>query len=354
MVRPPLEFHKLAEDWVCVRVTDVQALDLNRYRFDFDLTLAVLLAHPDGTVYHRLGGRTKADPSAWMSMPALLRVMRATLVEHRTHRPVVRPKPKPRQTVYDIESFARRMAKKPQRPACIHCHTVHEAQVRDRQARGTFDPDQVWIWPGPERLGLQMEPVAQNRVAAIAKDSVAERAGLRVGDELVQAGDQPVQTVMDLSWVLDRMPASGGTLALTLRRGGEARRVALPLADGFKRGDLLAWSWRPYKWALRPAPGMGGPLLDAAAKRALGIPARSWAFRVRYIVDWGDYPEQGRENRRRGLRQGDVVVRYAGRNDFADMAHFHAFVRLKLRRGQKVEVELLRNGAPHTLQVTLE
>ena len=43
-------------------------VDLNAIQFDFGLTLAVLLMHHDGTVYHRYGGRPADDPLVWSSM----------------------------------------------------------------------------------------------------------------------------------------------------------------------------------------------------------------------------------------------------------------------------------------------
>jgi len=103
LVRPPLEFQSLADEFVCVRVTDMQAIDLNRYRFDFDLTLCILLANADGTIYHRYGGRTHDDPLAWMSTKTLIDVMRGTLAEHADYekKPIDR-KALPRQTVYDM------------------------------------------------------------------------------------------------------------------------------------------------------------------------------------------------------------------------------------------------------------
>ena len=143
LLRPDEDFIEAAKGYVCVRVTDMQAVDLNRYPFDFDLTLIVLLANADGTIYHRCGGRTHDDPLAWMSQKILVDVMRATLTEHASYQKNPRPpEMRPARTIYDDKLFARRM--QPKRPDCIHCHQIHEAEVRGRQARGEFDRDSVW------------------------------------------------------------------------------------------------------------------------------------------------------------------------------------------------------------------
>ncbi len=52
-----------------MRVTNINEVDLNTFTFDHDLTMAVVLAHPDGTVYHRYGGRADLSP---MSMDGLV------------------------------------------------------------------------------------------------------------------------------------------------------------------------------------------------------------------------------------------------------------------------------------------
>ena len=355
LVRPPIEFRKLAERYVCVRVTDMQSVDLNRYRFDFDLTLCILLANADGTVYHRYGGRTHADPLAWMSTETLIGVMRATLAEHAAYQQAPAERRKmPRRTVYDIATFRKRMDRKPKRPDCIHCHTVHEAQIRDRQARGVFRESSIWIWPAPERIGLTMDAKDQTRVLRVAPDSVAAKAGLRGDDHLLTIGTQKILTINDLQWVLDQTPFRGGDIPVTFRRGTNVKRSRLRPVEGFKRTDALTYSWRPYKWALRPAPGFGGPELSVAQKKALGLAAGQFAFRVQYIVDWGDRPQQGRANRRAGLRKGDVVIRYAGKDDFETVPHFHAWTRLTRRRGETVEIVLLRGGRRQVVRVELK
>lgn len=353
---------RAARDYVCVRVTDMQSVDLGRYAFDYDLTMAVLLAAADGTVYHRLGGRTTADPLAWMSQRVLVDVMQATLREHSQRavdpasaRSAKRPPPR---TIYDIASFRERVDAKGERPACIHCHTVHDAQLRDRMAKPSFDKDSIWIWPDPDRIGLTMEPLDQARIRSVVQATAADRAGLQQGDRLLTVGDQRILTVHDLQWVLDRMPLAGGPLRVRFRReakdGAKEHSITIEVPAGFKRTDPLSWSWRSYKWPLRPAPGCGGPLLREDEKKRLGLHPAKWAFRVQYIVDWGDTPEQGRENLRQGLRKGDVVFSYAGRDDFASMDHFHAWTRLRRSVGERVHIGVLRDGKRLDLVVELK
>ena len=127
----------------------------------------------------------------------------------------------------------------------------------------------------------------------------------------------------------------------------------MKLEPGFKRADPLTYAWRPYKWGLTPKPGFGGPALTATEKKRAGLAPDAWAFRVQYIVDWGPEPGQGRAVRRAGLRRGDVVTAYAGKRDFASVPHFHSWVRLTRKRGEDIEIEVLRRGVKKILRVRL-
>lgn len=339
----------------------MQAVDIDRYRFDFDLTLAILIANPDGKIYHRIGGRTHQDPLAWMSMPHVIRVLRDALDTHTAYQRSLAAasaaKAAPvggERTIYDIPTFRKKIARQGKKPACIHCHTIHDAEVRDAQARGVFRKRDIWVWPAPARIGLAMASGDQSLIVSVAKNSIAARAGLRASDRLLSLGEQRILTVHDIQWVLHNQPFEGGVLALRYRRGDTPHQAKLRLTAGFKATDAITYSWRSYKWQLRPAPGFGGPLLDAAARRSLGLAGKPWAIRVQYIVDWGDRPQQGRHNRQRGLRKGDVVYGYAGKGDFVSVAHFHSWVRLTRKRGEEVEIELLRKGEHRKIRVLLK
>ena len=68
--------------YVPVRVTDMRGVDLARWPFDFDLTFAMLAVHPDGTVYHRYGGRDWRGADRWLTRASLEAFLRAGLARH--------------------------------------------------------------------------------------------------------------------------------------------------------------------------------------------------------------------------------------------------------------------------------
>lgn len=351
MVAPKGAFRALAERFVCVRITDMRDVDVAWLRFDFDLTFAALLLHENGHIYHRFGGRTARDPLAWTSMAALEQVMRVTLREHArfdAKASVARP---PRRTVSDLAVFAERDRKK--RVSCVHCHNVHDFELAQARRDGTWKREQIWIWPGPERIGLRMDAVDQALVRAVAADSSAGKAGVEVGDRIVRAGESAVATVHDLQFALRAIPHAGGELPVVLARGKERKLVSIQLGSAWRETSVADYAWRPYKWNLAPAPGFGGPPLSAARKKRLGLDPKRFAFRVQYLVTWGPNAARGRNVARAGLRIGDIVTSYAGKSDFTSIDDFHAWVRLECKVGQVVEVAYLRKGEPATLRLKL-
>jgi hypothetical protein len=129
--------------------------------------------------------------------------------------------------------------------------------------------------------------------------------------------------------------------------------AAVTLREGWKRCPPEEYAWRPYKWNLSPSAGFGGPVLDAAGRTRLGIDAGTFAFRIGYLVDWGENGHRGRAARAAGLQKGDVVVSFAGKSDFVSVDHFHAWIGLTRTAGEDVEVVVLRLGVRRTLRYRL-
>lgn len=354
MVRAPKSLREAAAGYVPVLVTDMSDVDIEVLRFDFDLTLAMLLMHPDGKVYHRYGSRPHDDASAWTSIDGLCALLSATREEHAAYdaRRGDAKLTKWRRA-RDHPAVARLTAG--QKPgSCIHCHSIHDALARDAMSSGKWRDEQKWIYPDPSRVGLHMDASLQNRVREVLPDSPAARADIQVGDFVLGAGDRDrVLTIADLCEVLHRTDAGATRLPLSVRRGDVTRTLEIELTAGWRHCPPREYAWRPFQWNLSPAPGFGGPALTIAEKRRLSIPTESFAFRVQYLVDWGERAHRGRAARAAGIQKGDVILAFAGRSDFTSPEHFHAFVRLTRRAGEEVEVRLLRDGERLTLRYRL-
>ena len=344
----------LYDSFELVRVTDMRGVDLARWRFDFDLTFAALAGHADGTVYHRYGGRPWNDPDEWLSVTSFRRMLTASLARHAEHelartedarqRPGA-PKPAPVES-----SPSYRGSPESSKDQCVHCHQLYRYELADARADGSFEPDDIWKYPAPERIGLELALDDPTRIEGVVPDSPADAAGVAVGSRIATLGGVPVASFADVQWVLENLPNGACELALTCV--DETHDPApLELADGWKRGTALEFSWRPLKFELKPALGFGGRALTSAEIAKLSPRNVTFAFEVTYLVTWGRNQRFGREAARAGLREGDIVLALGGRSDFQTPDHVHAWWRLERTPGEHVDIEILRDGELRTISI---
>ncbi|MCA8976091.1 MAG: PDZ domain-containing protein [Planctomycetes bacterium] len=353
MGRSSDDLDRAAADYVCVRITDMAAVDLGLVRFDFDLTFAVVLMHADGTVYHRYGSRGPASADGYLSLSSLARLLTDALPEHRAYdRDPKPPRAEEPRPAIELPALQRRIASG-QKIDCVHCHTINDAERKDGIRPQSGHPDEVYVFPDPERVGLTLDREQQNVVAAVTPDSPAATAGLRAGDVLLQLGNARILTFADVQWQLHNTRSGQTVLPLSFRREDEESSTNLLLAADWKRCDPADYAWRPYKWTLSPAPGFGGPTLDAEQKAKLGLAPEQFAMRVRYLVTWGERAHRGRAAAGAGLEQCDVLLSFAGKSDFTSTAHFHAWVRLTRKADEEVEFVVLRGGECRRLRYRL-
>ena len=330
---------KAARDYVCVRITNINEIDLSRFPFDYDLTMAFLLAHPDGTVYHRYGGRADVSP---MNVATLIDVLNKGVATHREYSNAPRP-PGPKDP-WTIRGLVRSKLKGIMKPVngCYHCHYVREANqylaVRDR----TWTPDHFWIWPLPERIGLELDQDKQYRVQHAIAGSAAAVAGLRAGDVLRTLAGNRVLTKYDIQWVLENASSDAVVLTYSALRRGEITRGTLRLDRGWKIGDPRDYDWRVdnvYTEHMRkylPTPGLIGDWLTGSALADLDLPSDGFALRVTH-ANYGAHVS--------GIRRGDVVLGAGNRSDFKTPRDFYHWCEM-MRLGKKdIKLELLRRGS---------
>ncbi len=343
MARGSQELNDAAAPYVCVRVTNLSRWDLHLVRFDFDLTFAAVLMHPDGTVYHRYGARGPGDASAYLSLPSLARLLRDTLGEHAAYAKNPSP-PAAQPPLPAIElPVLQQKIQAGQKIDCVHCHTVNDAEHVDAVLGNRWRQDDLWNYPDPARMGLTLDREQQATITAVAADSPAAKAGLRAGDSLLRLGEQrSVRSQSDVQWALHQAPFGETALPVRFRSGTTEVDASLKLPTGWKRCAPEDYAWRPYKWNLSPSAGFGGPALTAAAKAELGVAETTFAFRVQYLVDWGENAHRGRAAKAAGLQKGDVVVSFAGQHDFRSVEHFHTWIGLTRTAGEDTEIVVLR------------
>jgi serine protease Do len=327
----------VAKQFVLVRITRMRGVDLDLFDFDYDLTWMGFFLHPDGTIYGRYGGRDADSAESRVSLAGLRYALEAALARHRRmeiHPPPAETKPPRMAEQYPA---ARRL---PER-ACIHCHQVYDLRRESLQAAGKWRLDDLWVYPLPENIGLTLDVDRGDRVARVATDSPADRAGIQAGDRLLTIDDRPIASFADVQYALHRAPARG-TLTLAWQHDKETRKRELPLIEGWRKTDI---SWR---WSLRgvdPPPWVHGDDLSAEEKKALGLSAQRLAFRQGPFVS--------DPARRAGIRQNDIVLGVDGKQLDMSERQFAAYVRVNYRVGDRVTYNILRRGQRLEVPLTL-
>ncbi len=333
----------------------MRGIDLRQFRFNYDLTLALVAMNADGTVYTTYAGRTATGASSHQSTGSLAAVLAEAMERHKSHKPrkpstlpPTRPPTRPPTTVEDLAWWKRDKREH----KCFHCHMVHDAMQQEGRRLNRWTERDQFSWPDPMRVGLRLDREQQTVVAEAIKGSPAAKAGLRKGDRIVSIGGAAPISFGDIQQVLQDAGWGPVSVPVTWQRGSKPGRGTLRLRKGWRRPSPEEYAWRSMKWAMSPKPGFGGPPLTAEEKRRLGIAEESFAFRVGYIVTWGKNAETGRNARRAGIRKGTIVLSVAGKNDFRDMGHFHAWFRMTRRPGERVPIEVIQNETRKTLTLT--
>jgi serine protease Do len=320
-----------------LRITNMRGVDINVFDFDYDLTWAALFMNGHETILGRYGGRDEKSPTDYLTLAGLKHSLRAALLEHRRD-PTWKSRPgdTPPRTVEQYPA-----AKGLKADACIHCHQVYDFRREQRQAAGTWQIDDIWVYPLPATLGMVLDAERGDRLKSVTAGSPAERAGLRAGDELTEVNGQAVASFTDVQYALHR--ARGvAAVRVAWRRDHKTRQASLELPTGWRKSDL---SWRASMWSLEPSPCVQGNDLTAREKRDLGLPEQGMAFRQ------GDFVAD--PAKAAGVQAGDVIFGIDGKKLDLTMLQFNMYVRLKFKPGDRITFNLLRDGKRLDLPMTL-
>ena len=322
----------------------MSGLDLNLFQFDFDLTFTTLLMNPDGKIYHRFGSRNDEDAMSWISMEALTRVMNLTVKEHTKYIKKPNFKALPAKKIEDFKAY-----KLVKNKGCIRCHQVHDAMQAQLKADKLWSKEDLWIYPDPKRIGLKLDPVVQNKI--IESTSFAAKAGLKKGDLILKAEEQNILTISDLVFYLHNQANKSIRLTLSVQRAKKIANVIINLPKNWKAVSPEEYSWRPTMWTISPKPGFGGDLLDNQELSLLKLKKGSFAFRVRYLVTWGEFSHTGVNAQKAGIKKGDIVYKINGKSDFKDMKHYHSWFRFSHKPGDTVNFAIIRGGKKISLKL---
>ena len=308
--------------------------DLNLFQFDYDTTWAAFFLSPDEQIYGRYGGRDSKSADAHISLAGLRYAMTAALAAHKQNGDKATPRTEKPLHVEDLP--AARWAR-----GCIHCHQVAEFQRDLAHSSGKWNRDNLWVYPPPENIGLTLEVDRGDRVKKVQPDSPAGRAGIQAGDTLKKLNGYSVASFADAQFALHKAPVKG-EIPLAWERGGKQIEGTITLSGDWRHTNL---TWRPSLLQLLPSLGVYGDDLSANEKKALGLGEKRLAFRQDSTVH--------RDARAIGVKAGDIIVGLNGQPMEMAMLDFLSHVRRNFLVGDRVTLNVLRDGKPVDLPVTL-
>jgi hypothetical protein len=322
----------------------MNGVDIGLFQFDFDLTWACLFMNKNGHTYARYGMRKSEKADEMLSTKGLLVVMKKVLEAHKAGGADKKPAKWVTKTPEQLPGLPPGLKSGKE---CVHCHQVAQGQRNEQP--GLPNRDATKVHPLPENIGLTMDRDNPAMVMSVEPRSAAEKAGIKVKDEILSVNGTPTYSAADISHALNGVPKSGGTVKIEVKREGtETEIVSLGLqGTEWRERDI---SWRGSMWPLRPAPGFGGPKLSDEELKNAGLPAGAWAIRVNYIVDWGNDP-YGKAAQKAGLQKGDIVTAVAGKSDFPTELAMQAWFRLNVKPGTAIAIDILRRGKAQKLQM---
>ena len=324
----------MADRFVRVRQPAIDNADIGLFDFDFDLTMMVFFLNADEQIYGRYCGRVGQDADARQSLAGLHHAMQAALKAHGSEEQRIAPRrTEKRQAVRDLRGGNRR--------GCVHCHQVRELLNAELKRTGKWSEALIYRFPPPDNLGFVLEVDRGNVVKNVKTDSPASVAGLQAGDVIEQVRNVPVHSLADAQYALDQAPLTG-EISIAWRRGKETTHGALTLPAGWRKTDI---SWRRSMDWIIPSARVFGRNLNADERREHGLGEKQLAFRQGYPVS--------KAAAAAGVREGDIILGFDGQKLEMTAYEFLAHVRANYLSGDRVTIDLLRDGQKMRLPMKL-
>jgi S1-C subfamily serine protease len=208
----------------------------------------------------------------------------------------------------------------------------------------------LFPYPHPKSIGLILDPDQRAMVKEVVAGSPAAGAGFKAGDSITRMNNQPLLSIADVQWVLQRTDPDGGNIEATILRKGSKHGLTLQLERGWRKTDDI--SWRSSAWGLRRM-ATGGMLLREATpeeRKKAGIADGAMALRADHVGEFDAHAAA----KRAGFRKGDLIVEFDGQTDLVRETDLFHYAMTKRKAGEKVPVVVWREGKKEKLQLPLQ
>ena len=351
------------DQFVSVRMIQMNGVDLETFQFDYDMTFAVFFMNEDKTIYGRYGSRSDMkEAQREISMASLAAALEGALEIHKGY-------PANKSSLARKQGGKQRYKSPEQYPllqanytssldyngqvakSCIHCHQVREAQRRIYRDRKQPIPDQLLHpYPMPDAIGLKMDPTKRARVLKVAPGSIAAKAGFKTGDSVDSIDGQKIISIGDVQWALEQTGNASARQAWTVSNGGSSRTLNVSLMAGWRRSSPFIW--RVTSWDMRRM-GFGGMKLDDmtdAERRARGLNNTQLALETKHVGKYGEHAVAHRA----GVRKGDIIIAFDGVTRRASEEQALAHAMRKRMKGDTLPITVLRGRQKLNFKIRMQ
>lgn len=364
MARPEdPELIELLQQFVCVRMIQINDLDLSLMQFDFELTWAAFFLHADRTLYGRYGTRSERDRKRNvffdrmpehklrdglpkdMSIEGFKASLRSTLALHKEYdaspeqiAPTLREKRGrawPWPTPEEMPGIKR---------GCTHCHQVNSNLVlHHRKTPRSLKDRLLWSFPMPDLLGFRIDPDSAASIFTVAPGSEADQAGLRASDVITEIAGQRILSSADIQWAL-HVATDGGQVPVQAKRNERSFATSLMLPEGWRRRGSFSWRWRSNRETLKR-------MLDGEAWHCQDLTVAERAKRGLNDADVGIQVLGNLRKTGKILQAGDVITKIDEGISVDNCSAFFAYLMQNKPPGSTLRLSVLRNG--ETFEVAL-
>lgn len=351
----------LMNQFVCVRVMNANDLDLALFQFDYDLSFSTMFFNADGTIYGRYGSWTHQHEFQNTTISGYQRALEGALAIHRgypANKVALAAKqggPIPFKTPTEIPSLAAKYKRDLDwegkvMQSCVHCHQIGDAiRASYRDQKKAIPTEWIFPLPAPEAIGLTLAPDEAALVKSVATGSIAAKAGIQSGDEILSLAGQPLISIADVSWALHRAPDSGA-FTVEINRGGPKKSVSLSLPANWRTKSNV--SKRAGTWPMRGM-ALGGMILEEApdtTRAHHNIGKDKLALRVKGLGQYG----KNAAAKNAGFLKDDVLVEIDGTSDRMSEGELIARLLQNHQPGEKIQAIVLRGGERKKLSLPMQ
>jgi serine protease Do len=201
-------------------------------------------------------------------------------------------------------------------------------------------------------------------ITSVAKNSPAEKAGLRKDDVILRVDNDRVTSVRKLSRLISEISPGQG-VRLTLSRGGAEQEVAVTIGKreeantfhGLFSGEPKVWKWEgPKNFNWKEMPGFEGNVLAFGNSRRIGVSTTSL---TRQLADYFGVPDgegvlvtsvaEDGPAAKAGIKAGDVITAIDGEkiDGAGDLSRG-----INKKKDGEVTLTIVRNKSQQTIRVT--